>query len=918
MAKTIRKAPQRAAATTDSALGASWFFENAQDLFVVVQPDDRIILSANRRWETLTGWRIDELIGHNTFDLIHPDDHELVQPVGPDAAGRGRVFEPFRLRRKDGGWLWVEGYARLGADGDLMCVLRDVTEEQERDRQLEQARQMRLALSETAGVGAWRYDPRDYSIVWSDEMKGLLASSGIRFADAAGFASACHPDDRQAALTAVNQVVRTGEAAVFTHRVRGSSDSDPWMHVRVHVHGEALDDGRYMVHGLSQDITELTEAHEAAVRAERQARRLMEEAPFAVALFDKQLRYAMVSPRWVELFKPAAENTLGYRLDELAPGVYDEIVEIQKRALQGQVSRSDEHELVDSRGRSHWIRWEIHPWRDGAGEIVGVVVYVDDVSGLTAARRASQTHEQRLKIALGAAKAAVIETDFKTGVYWSSPELVDLTGHDLTGAKIGDDVWSFIHPEDQGWVTDMVKSWSQQAPAETIELRIVTPAGQERWVRVYTELEFDADGGWAKSVALLLDIDESKRQALALIEAERAAQAGAEAKAQFLANMSHEIRTPMNGVLGVLHLLRRQKLPTEAQVMLAEAMACGSMLQALLDDVVDFSKIEAGRLELAHEPLDPTAVVDGVVRLLRPQAVIKGLDVTVEAEGLPAFVMGDAVRLRQCLFNLLGNAVKFTAKGSITVRAMNAVGPDGPRLRFEVEDTGVGIDAETRGRLFRRFEQADATTTRRFGGSGLGLAITRRLAELMNGMVGVVSAPGVGSTFWLEIPAAPAVKPEAEVIPSDAVLDGLKVLVVEDNATNRMIASKILESLGASVETADDGEQGVVAAARGGFDLILMDIQMPGIDGVEATRRIRALGGPAAQVPVLALTANVLNHQRHAYMAAGMSGTVAKPISPNLLLAEIARLVAADDAAEVSPPDVLSATSGRSSAQSGT
>jgi CheY-like chemotaxis protein len=307
-----------------------------------------------------------------------------------------------------------------------------------------------------------------------------------------------------------------------------------------------------------------------------------------------------------------------------------------------------------------------------------------------------------------------------------------------------------------------------------------------------------------------------------------------------------------------------------------------------------------------------------VVRLLKPQAVIKGLDVVVEADGLPAFVMGDAVRLRQCLFNLMGNAVKFTAEGSITVRARKAVGPDGPRLRFEFEDTGVGIDAETRGRLFRRFEQADATTTRRFGGSGLGLAITRRLAELMSGTVGVVSTPGQGSTFWLEIPAALASKPEAETIPGDAVLDGLKVLVVEDNATNRMIASKILESLGASVETADDGEQGVAAAARGGFDLILMDIQMPGIDGVEATRRIRTLGGPAAEVPVLALTANVLNHQRHAYLAAGMNGTVAKPISPNLLLAEIARLVAADEDAEVSPSDGLSATSGRSSARSGT
>jgi CheY-like chemotaxis protein len=234
--------------------------------------------------------------------------------------------------------------------------------------------------------------------------------------------------------------------------------------------------------------------------------------------------------------------------------------------------------------------------------------------------------------------------------------------------------------------------------------------------------------------------------------------------------------------------------------------------------------------------------------------------------------------------------VKFTEHGRVRIACFT---PTRATLRFEVEDTGVGIPRDVQGRIFQRFDQGDASTTRRFGGSGLGLAITKRLAEMMDGDVGFTSTEGQGSTFWFEIAAEPTA---AQVRHSDEltpVLEGLRVLVVEDNATNRMIASKLLESLGAAVETAADGYLGVEAAERGGFDLILMDVQMPGIDGLEAARRIRALGGAAAATPIVALTANVLAHQQRRYLDAGMDGVVGKPISPGALVAEIGRLSAA-------------------------
>jgi CheY-like chemotaxis protein len=234
--------------------------------------------------------------------------------------------------------------------------------------------------------------------------------------------------------------------------------------------------------------------------------------------------------------------------------------------------------------------------------------------------------------------------------------------------------------------------------------------------------------------------------------------------------------------------------------------------------------------------------------------------------------------------------VKFTPRGQVTVRARLKGSGESQVLRLEIADTGIGIPEAVQPRIFQRFDQGDASTTRKFGGSGLGLSITQGLAGMMGGCVGFASTEGVGSIFWLEVAAQPAEAGLLEAQGAEACLEGLHVLIVEDNPTNRMIATKLLENLGASVETACDGYLGVEAAARGGFDLILMDVQMPGIDGVEAARRIRALGGPVAATPIVALTANVLAHQRRSYLEAGMDGVVGKPISPSALIAEIARL----------------------------
>jgi two-component system, sensor histidine kinase len=472
----------------------------------------------------------------------------------------------------------------------------------------------------------------------------------------------------------------------------------------------------------------------------------------------------------------------------------------------------------------------------------------------------------------------------------------DFTDHSRRAdeARSGDSQRRLIHRNDLGpVVTQWAVSLATGAPgAAEYRMRL---GDDRRWLRTRTAwrgLKQRPSGRW-DILGVSADITEIAAARDAALRGEQAARAAAEAKSRFLANISHEIRTPMNGVLGILHLIKANPPHAERQALTDRALAAGVGLSDLLNDIIDFSDVEAGRLELVAEPVDPAEQLASVAAMFRPQAAARGVTLQTRAGRKVGWVAADPARLRKLFFHLIGNAVKFTHEGGVEARLSARGAGEARRLRLAVSDTGVGVAPEAESALFEGFTQADSSFTRPYGGPGLGLAMTRRLARQMDGDVGFERRAGGGSLFWVEIAAPAAAAPGPQTVGAGDWLAGVKVLVVEDNATNRLVATHMLGRLGAEVDVAENGALGVAAALRTDYDLIFMDIQMPVMDGVEATRRIRAMPAPKGQVPIVATTANVMPEQVASYRASGIDGVVAKPISPAALISEVARLAAA-------------------------
>jgi PAS domain S-box-containing protein len=451
--------------------------------------------------------------------------------------------------------------------------------------------------------------------------------------------------------------------------------------------------------------------------------------------------------------------------------------------------------------------------------------------------------------------------------------------------------YTYLHPDDAPGVVGFINAVTEASGPQTLEYRVFAKDGRLIWAETTFTRVNDGSG---RLLSASRDVTHRKALEEELKETAVRAEAAAAAKSDFLANMTHELRTPLTAILGFADVLRQSTSLTGRDARHARLIHDASQtLLGVVGDVLDYSKLEAGAFELDPRPFDPEAAVQATTEIVAGQAKAKGLALTTRvAPGAPA-VLGDAARLRQVLLNFLSNAVKFTREGAIDVALSHRTEGERCHLRVEVRDTGIGIEADQIGTLFSRFTQADASVSRQFGGTGLGLAISKQIIEVMGGRIGAESRLGEGSTFWFEVelPLAHGWTAAAEPEAAEARLERpIRALVVEDNPVNRELIATLLSPFDIEIDMACDGAEAVEAVAGKRYDVVLMDMQMPVMDGLAATRRIRALPDrEAAATPIVAMTANVLPEQVARCREAGMDDHLGKPINLPQLLAALDR-----------------------------
>jgi len=506
--------------------------------------------------------------------------------------------------------------------------------------------------------------------------------------------------------------------------------------------------------------------------------------------------------------------------------------------------------------------------------------------------------EAQYRLLADRASDIIATYDLNGLVTYISPSVEATLGHrpqDLVGTP----VLSLILPDDHADLTRRFKAMvtgEASDDQDRLRYRAVTIAGEVRWFEAQTTIIRSADGRAVEFQDVIRDISETKKLEDQLIKARDRAESGARAKSEFLANMSHELRTPLTSVIGFSGLLQASKrLPAVEQGHAERIHTASGALLSVINDILDYSKLEAEAVDMEPRAFAPRALAEGAAAIIETQCQNKGLALVVEIDPtLPEGLTGDEGRLRQVMLNFLSNAVKFTPGGRVHLAVGGRPAEDGQwLLRISVTDTGIGLSPDQVSTMFDRFTQGDASTTRVYGGTGLGLAISRRLVALMGGQVGVDSCPGKGSTFWLEValPEAEAVDGgagEAIQIPGE----GHRILVADDAPANRELVVAILAGLGLEADAVCDGAEAVEAVRSGLYDLVLMDMQMPVMDGMAATRTIRAMGGAGARLPILALSANVQREQIDRCLEAGMDGHLGKPIQIADLAGALARFLA--------------------------
>jgi PAS domain S-box-containing protein len=764
--------------------------------------------------------------------------------------------------------------------------------------------------TQVAGIYVWEFDWVAGTITW-DENRLARAAANRHYGQELGsdLFKWVHPDDMGIGHVAMAKALDAGQPdASFRYRLSLADGSirhiQAFARTTTDVAGKPLHSL-----GVSWDITAEVEA---ATRLEQQteqlrdAQRRLERASLSIHEGHWELEL-QTNKHW------ASESyyaLLGYAPGELDIDTGDKVrgivhpeddkvaYEIAQRHLHSGVPHTVDTRVRIKDGSYRWFRLRAVAERDAEGRAVRLCGSINDIQKERLAEDELRRTRERFERAIRGTQDGLWEADLELNRMWLSPRAHEILGFENGELHDRQDVLrERVHPDDLAISDAAVQKNVEQGVPVDMEVRMRTKSGAYRWYRMRGTPELNAAGQVQRVSGSMQDVTDARLARDELIRATEAAQAASRSKSAFLANVSHEIRTPMNGVIGMVGLLLDTPLDPVQRDYTETIRTSADTLLTVINDILDFSKIEAGKLDIESIELDLPGNVEDVGAILSLQAAAKNLELIVNVGGdVPERVLGDPQRLRQCLINLVGNAIKFTPSGEIVVDVSAAGERNGRSLvRFEVRDTGIGIAPETLRTLFQPFVQADSSTTRHFGGTGLGLSIVRRLVEMMGGEIGVESEPGRGSVFWFLLPMQRVDVPAAARIEGARRL-GRRILVVDDNLTNRRVLAAQLARAGCEAELAASAAEALdlmhrAARDERAFDVALVDLQMPDIDGASFGQAVR--GDPVLAVTrVVLLTSADRQGDLRRFAALGFAGYLTKPVRSRELLACLDRVLA--------------------------